>query len=206
VLRVHADHTLARGNALGRHKLLGGGAAAPPGRVFGAPSAREPEPCVAELIRSAYSAEEQAPDADLGKSMREGGRAAATQVEQPDGGGGGNDAHGGLLASQERRPTAAAGEASCRRSEARQLLAPPRSAELGVGHAELLAPRPRGEMAGLVAAAGLALGEEDFEAAFGAAADAEAGGGSDSHGGGKRCSLAGFMDARQQLLRRAAGM
>jgi hypothetical protein len=44
------------------------------GMVFGAPSAREPEPCVGEILRGWYTPEEQGPDADLGKSIREGWR------------------------------------------------------------------------------------------------------------------------------------
>jgi hypothetical protein len=199
VPRVHADYTLIRGDALGRHKLMGtGDRALPLGFVFGAPSAREPEPCVGELIRSAYSAAEQEPDADLGKSLREGWRAA-------DGSSGG----AALGTSTARQPPAAGEpcEAACRRTEARQLLAPPRSAELGVGQVELEAPRSEGEMAGLVAAAGLGMGEAEFQQVFFEAARLEAATAVGSvAGGGARCSLAGFMEARQQLLRQQAGM
>lgn len=42
--------------------------------VFGKPSAREAEPCVGELLRGWYTPEQQQPDPDLGKSLREGWR------------------------------------------------------------------------------------------------------------------------------------
>jgi len=172
-----SDHQLTHGDALGRHKRLGGGdRKLPPGTVFGCPSAREPEPCVAELIRCGYSEEEQQPDADLGKTLHEGWRTAAT------------------VAGGEPGWAASAGAANCAKTEVPQLLAPPRSAELGVGTAQMAALRSREEMAGLVAAAGLVLEAEGFDEVFSAAAGAE-GGGSD------HCSLAGFLDFRQQLLR-----
>ncbi|GBF97983.1 flagella associated protein [Raphidocelis subcapitata] len=178
------DHHLT-GDALGRHRLLGGGDRRCDAAAFGAPSAREAEPCVGDLIRSAYPPEQQAPDADLGKSLHEGHRAAPGGVLEA--GGGGCQWGGGAAAG-------AAGAASCSRTEVRQLLAPPASAELGVGATELTAPRRRGEIAALAAEAGLALGEEEFDEVFAHAAAAEGGGGS--------CSLAAFLEARQELLRR----
>ena len=77
---------MTQGDELGKPRRLGaagmrreGGSvtaadAGGSGRVFGAPSAREPEPCVGEIIRGWYTPEKQAPDSDLGKSVREGWR------------------------------------------------------------------------------------------------------------------------------------
>jgi hypothetical protein len=181
VSRLLSDHQLTAGDALGRHRLLGSGdRRAPPGAVYGAPSAREPEPCVAELILCGYSEAQQRPDADLGKTLREGWRASAT-------------------ASATASAAAGAGAARCARTEVAQLLAPPRSAELGVGAPEMAARRGRDEMAALAAAGGLVVGPEEFDEIFDDAAALEGGG----EGG---CSLEGFLEARQQRLRHQLGV
>ncbi len=75
---LYEQHKLTAGDALGQPRLLGvGERKPPPGGIYGKPSGREPEPCVGELIKGWYTPEQQAPDADLGKSLREGFRNTA---------------------------------------------------------------------------------------------------------------------------------
>ncbi|KAI8467430.1 MAG: hypothetical protein J3K34DRAFT_481434 [Monoraphidium minutum] len=191
VTRLMRDHQLTHGDALGRPRPLGAGARAPPrGGAFGAPSAREAEPCVGELIRCGYSPEEQRPDADLGKSLREGFRAAPAGAACAAG-------------AAERRGGGGGGSGGCNASTVRPLLAPPHWAELGVSEEQLAAPRGREGLAALAAAAALDLGEGEFEEVFRRAAAAE---GEDGERCDARCSLAAFMAARQQWLREAVGL
>jgi hypothetical protein len=188
VTKLMRDHQLTHGDALGRHKLLGGGdRGLSEGHTFGAPSAREGEPCVGELIRCGYSQQEQEPDADLGKSLREGWRAAAgiasyKPAHAP--------ANGGI-----------GGKSSCMTSSVRQLLAPPHWAEIGVTEQQLQAQRGREGIAALAVAAGVTFSSEgEFNELFQAAASAGA------EGDGGSCSLARFMEARQQWLRQQVGV
>lgn len=75
VSKLYDEHKMSQPDALGHVQHLGAsGGRVPADGVFGKPSARESEPCVGELIRGWYRPEEQQPDADLGKSLREGWR------------------------------------------------------------------------------------------------------------------------------------
>lgn len=209
------DHKLTHGDALGRHKLLGGAdRKLPPGQVFGKPSAREAEPCVGELIRNGYAAAEQLPDADLGKSLREGWRAAADDLGGLDLAGGDLRATGGTAAGDGKgsvrgRPAAAGtaaakqGAMSCNKTEARKLLAPPKSVELGVDDEQLWAQRSKEGIAALAAGAGLDLDEWEFDQVFEVAAAADA---RERLGQGGSCSLGSFMEARHLLLRQQVGL
>ena len=198
--RLVADRALVRGDAPGRRRLAGAGdRPPPPGGAFGAPSVRRgAEPSVGELIRGAgaYSPEQQQPDADLGKSLRAGWRAAATT------GGGAGGASGDAASVAGAR----AGALSCARaSGARALLAPPKSCVEGVGAEELAAPRGEGEMRALAAAAGLEMPGGAFEEIFAAAAAATRmamESVDDCSGAGKpQCTLSAFVEARHAWLR-----
>lgn len=65
---------MTNADELGRCKDLGHGQTVPAGHTFGVPSRRFEEHGVRRLIKGSYDAAEQAPDPDLGKSLRPGCR------------------------------------------------------------------------------------------------------------------------------------
>lgn len=82
-----------------------------------------------------------------------------------------------------------------------QLLAPPKSADLGVKEEHLLALRNRDDIRDLLQKSGVDLLDDEFEAAYEMAAGAD-----DVQGGGQRCCLDTFMKARYYLLQQQMGV
>ena len=79
------EHQIATADLLGKPKINGHGERDfPDDMVFGCPSVTFHQDGVDKLIQGQYSSEEQQPDADLGKSLREGWRniAKSEQVDQ----------------------------------------------------------------------------------------------------------------------------
>jgi hypothetical protein len=82
---------------------------------------------------------------------------------------------------------------------AKQLLTPPKCVDLGVKVEHLLQPRSRQEMQELLADAGIGMAEDEFDAVFGMAVDANG-------TGAEECSLEELMLARKQYLKACAGL
>ncbi|WIA10245.1 hypothetical protein OEZ85_010445 [Tetradesmus obliquus] len=195
VSSVYDRHKATLGDELGKPRLLGAGnRALPPDHVFGKCSAREAEPCVGELMRGYYSAEEQAPDPDLGKSLREGWR--------------NTEASGrtfGVPSVRNDIPLPPSRSVASTKNygnepSAGQLLAPPKCVDLGVKEEHLLQLRSPDELAQLLADAGLALGQQEFEEVL-----AQAEGVRDEQQQ-LWCSLDAFMAARRSWLQQQAGL
>ncbi|KAF8069463.1 hypothetical protein HT031_001579 [Scenedesmus sp. PABB004] len=197
VSALYEAHKATLGDELARPRPLGARGAAPPGAVFGRPPAREAEPTVGELLRGWYSAEAQAPDPDLGKSLREGWRntepaaralgVPSVRVDRP----------------MPARPSVANTQNYGGEPCAAQLLAPPPCVDLGVKAEHLLTPRGAAELAALLESAGVCLRDGELQAALELAARLD---GAPAGEGGPRCSLDAFMRARRLLLSQEAGL
>ena len=128
-------------------------------QVFGMPSQKGPEWGVRECIGN-YPVPEQAPDADLGMSIRPGWRNV-----QPDGRTFGTPTI--------RSDISAPGLKSVADHQnygdevgADQLLYPPRFADGGVTSDDFLEARSQGDIAGIFASAGLQMSEEELAATY----------------------------------------
>ncbi|KAF6255181.1 hypothetical protein COO60DRAFT_241792 [Scenedesmus sp. NREL 46B-D3] len=194
VSRVYDRHKATLGDELGKPRLLGASARLPPDHVFGRASVKEEEPCVGELMRGCYSAEEQAPDPDLGKSLRQGWR--------------NSDASGRTFGVPSVRndiplpPTRSVASTKNYGNEpsAGQLLAPPKCVDLGVKEEHLLELRSPDDLQQLLAAAGLALQQQEFEQVLQLAEAVR------DEQQQLWCSLDAFMAGRRRWLQQQAGL
>eukprot|EP00955_Chlamydomonas_euryale_P063651 358731-Chlamydomonas_euryale.AAC.10 len=184
------DFKATQADLLGQTRKLGGGDRPnlPANHTYGLHSLRHgPEPGVDQLIQGAYTAAQQAPDADLGKSLREGWRNVAPE---------GRTFGVPSIRTDVPKPRVA-GVANTRNygnePDALQLLRPPKSVELGVGEEAYMAMRSRDEVRALVADAALQLSDEEFERCWGMAA------GADGEGPDRAC-LDTFFRARHHVL------
>lgn len=160
---------------------------------------------VGELIHGGYSAAQQQPDADLGKSLREGFRnippaAADGSIDSRAAGGG--RAYGLPSVRTDLHPPARASIANAQNygneADAAALLSPCSTADRGVNEEHYSARRDAAGVRGLLAGAGIAMGDAEFAACFEAAAASE--------GSSGRASLMAFMDTRHQMLHQQAGL
>mmetsp|Transcript_523 Transcript_523/g.1407 ORF Transcript_523/g.1407 Transcript_523/m.1407 type:complete len:287 (-) Transcript_523:468-1328(-) len=188
--KIHQDFKATQADLLGQTRKLGGGDRPnlPANHTYGLHSLRHgPEPGVDQLIQGAYTAAQQAPDADLGKSLREGWRNVAPE---------GRTFGVPSIRTDVPKPRVA-GVANTRNygnePDALQLLRPPKSVELGVGEEAYMAMRSRDEVRALVADAALQLSDEEFERCWGMAA------GADGEGPDRAC-LDTFFRARHHVL------
>ena len=149
-----------------------------------------------KLIQGCYTPREQAPDTDLGRSLREGYRnwpasAAATRafgvpsvrIDLPE-------PHQMSIANTQNFGN---------EPNAFSLLSPCSTADRGVNEVHYLQRHERAALRGLLSDAGIGMGDQDFEACFEASAAAEGG---DSGA----TSLKSFMDARHARLHEQAGL
>ncbi|KAG2486271.1 hypothetical protein HYH03_015095 [Edaphochlamys debaryana] len=205
--KLHEDYKATATDFLGRPRALGtGDRPLGPGHTFGVPSMRKGrEPGVGELLTGKYGLAEQGPDADLGKSLREGFRNLPRSGDE-------QRAFGvPSIRTDVRLPklrSVANSQNYGNEPDAGAVLRPPLAADLGISDEAFVALRPRGELQKLVAEAGLELGEEEFEGAWqlaaeadgvGAAAAANATGGAGGEPEPRAC-IDTFFRARHHLL------
>lgn len=197
--RAEAHREMAH-DALGKVKRLGRGERLPADFVYGAPSRAptadgELEWDAGRLIQGEYTEEEQAPDPTIGKTMRHQGYKYEPTAVNPE------RVYGVPSVRTDLAPkdTAARGLADAtsygNEATAAALVNPGYGAERGVVETDYEVAYGREEMRAFYAATGIPLGEDEFEAAFAAAAAAE--------GGGDACTLGTFQRARVQLMARA---
>ncbi len=187
--KIYEDYKASATDYLGKTKKLGTGdrTQLAPDHAYGMPSLRYgPEPGVDQLLQGSFTPEEQNPDADLGKSLREGWRNVApegrtfgvpsirTDIPQPKVRSCANTTNFG------------------NEPDAFQLLRPPHSVERGVHEEHYMALRGRPEVKELVVEAGIELSDEDFDKVFSMASEAD--------GEAEQCCLDTFFRARHHLL------
>lgn len=188
--KVHEDFKAANTDLLGRPRKLGAGERAhlSEDHTFGMPSMRHgPEPGVDRLLQGAYSEAEQQPDADLGKSLREGWRNTTPE--------------GRVFGIPSVRTDVALPKARSvantinygNEPDAFQLLRPPRSVERGVHEEHYMALRSKSEIRELVTESGIELTDEEFDVVFKMAQTAD----SEEE---ERCCLDTFFRARHHQL------
>ncbi|GLC45943.1 hypothetical protein PLESTF_000715000 [Pleodorina starrii] len=196
--KLHEDYKATATDYLGKPRMLGTGdrTQLPPGHTFGVPSMRKGrEAGVAELMTGYYCPAEQDPDADLGKSLREGFR------NQPKPGDDGRTFGVATIRTDLRLPrlrSVADPQNYGNESDAGQVLRPPLAADLGISDEQFVALRPKEEIRQLVREAGLTLGDEEFDAAWGLAADAD--GAAPTAADEPRACIDTFFRARHHLL------
>lgn len=210
VNKVHDDFKATATDYLGRPKMQGAGdLPLAPDHTYGMPSLKggRREAGVADLMSAAYPEEQQAPDSDLGKSLREGFRNATRPGDE--------ERSFGVpsIRTDVRLPklrSVANTQNYGNEPDAMALLRPPRSAELGISDEHYVHLRDRSEVKGLVDDAGIMLEDKDFEIIFAMAAEAdgepvpgavvEEGSAGVAGRAGGRCSLDTFFRARHHLL------
>lgn len=160
---------------------------------------------VGELLHGGYTVEQQQPDADLGKSLREGFRnvlPAAADGSIDAGSGVGGRAFGLPSVRTDLYPPTRASIANAQNfgnePDAAALLSPCSTADRGVNEDHYSMRRDAAGVHGLLAGAGISMRDEEFAACFDAAAAAE--------GGSGRASLMAFMDMRHRMLHEYAGL
>lgn len=158
-----------------------------------------------ELLHGGYTAEQQQPDADLGKSLREGFRnvlPAAADGSIDAGRGVGGRVFGLPSVRTDLHPPARASIANAQNfgnePDAAALLSPCSTADRGVNEDHYSTRRDAAGVHALLAGAGIAMPEEEFAECFEAA--------SASEGSSGRASLMAFMDARHRMLHHQAGL
>lgn len=84
ISKIQADFKLVNDDRIGKPRTLGYGdrPTMGPGHTFGVPSRKFEEWGVDKLLKGEYAPEEQAPDADLGKSIRPGYRNVPASADQ----------------------------------------------------------------------------------------------------------------------------
>lgn len=162
---------------------------------------------VGDLLHGAYTVEQQQPDADLGKTLREGFRnvlppAADGSIGAGSISGVGGRAFGVPSVRTDLHPPARASIANAQNfggePDASALLAPCSTADRGVNEEHYALRRDAAGVRKLLGRAGIAMGEAEFATCFDAASAAE--------GSGDRASLMSFMDTRHRMLHASAGV
>jgi EF-hand domain-containing family member B len=144
-------------------------------------------------LHGSYTPQEQAPDADLGKSLREGFRNLPP-----------NSVHtfGVPSVRTDLHPPSRASIANAQNygnePNAYSLLVPCATADRGVNEEHYAAKKSREEVEELVRRAGIEMDQKSFSACFEEAAAVE--------GGLSKASLMAFMSTRHQLLQRSLGL
>ncbi|PNH00518.1 hypothetical protein TSOC_013655 [Tetrabaena socialis] len=139
--KLHEDYKATATDYLGRPKQLGTGNRTnlPPDHTFGVPSMRKGrEPGVVQLLTGKYGQDEQAPDADLGKSLREGFRNQTKPGDQ--------DRSFGVptIRTDVRLPklrSVASAQNYGNEPDAGQVLRPPLAADLGISDEQFVSLR-----------------------------------------------------------------
>ncbi|GAX80864.1 hypothetical protein CEUSTIGMA_g8299.t1 [Chlamydomonas eustigma] len=186
--KIYEDYKASATDYLGKVKKLGAGnRPLPTTHVYGMPSLRYGrEPGVDELIQGNFSPAEQGPDADLGKSLREGFRNIAPEGRTF----GAPSIRTDIPMPKVKLVTNTINYGN--EPDAFQLLRPPRSVERGVHEEHYMALRKKAEVQELMVEAGVELGSEDFEKVFDMASKAD--------GEESQCCLDTFFRARHHLL------
>ena len=145
-----------------------------------------------KLLQGYYSPAEQQPDADLGRSLREGYR----NWDTPGHTFGVPSVRTDLAAP--RQLSLANAQNFGNEPSAFSLLAPCSTADRGVNETQYVQRHGREAIAELLSKAGICCGGGEFEACFAASAQME--------GGGEMASLKTFMDVRHAMLHKQAGL
>mmetsp|Transcript_28766 Transcript_28766/g.70933 ORF Transcript_28766/g.70933 Transcript_28766/m.70933 type:complete len:452 (-) Transcript_28766:47-1402(-) len=187
------DFKMSNNDELGHVKTLGHGpTAAPDGHIYGVPSRRCQEWGAGRLIKGDYNEEEQAPDPDLGKSLRQGYRNVAEPVD-------GNRAFGvptirtDLPARSARQKSVADNSNYGNEPAAVSLIFPSGGADRGVVEDDYLKPYTKDSLREFYNGAGIYVGEDEFEAAFEHASELD-------EAGAGMCSLNTFQHVRMYQM------
>jgi hypothetical protein len=167
---VYEDYKASTGDYLGKSRKLGACPELPADHSFGLSSVKRggvPEPGVDVLIQGSYTEEQQQPDADLGKSLREGWRNTA-----PEGKVFGTPSVRTDVPAPKIRSIASTKNYG-NDPNMSQLLRPPRSVERGVFAEDFLQVYDRDGLKELLSEAGISINDVDFELIFGMASEAD---------------------------------
>jgi len=165
------DFKMTNNDELGRVRNLGHDqSTAAPGHVYGVPSRRFEEWGARRLLKGDYPDEEQAPDPDLGKSLRKGYRNMPQAQDKVR--------SFGVPSIRTDIPgrkvkSVADNNNYGNEPDAASLIYPAGGAERGVVEADYLLPRSKEELAKFYFDAGLAMDKDEFDAIYGAAADVD---------------------------------
>lgn len=173
---------------LGRVKNLGHGEKPPEGHIYGVPSRRFTEWGAGRLIKGDYSEEEQAPDTDLGKSLRQGYRNVPDPVN-PDRAFGVPCIRTDLPAREYERRSVADNCNYGNEPSAVSLIFPSSGAERGVVETDYNKPYTKEDLSQFYADTGIQMAEGEFEAAFETAAEVDG-------FGGDACTINTFQRVR----------
>ncbi|KAK9804914.1 hypothetical protein WJX72_011725 [[Myrmecia] bisecta] len=187
------DFQLTNKDLLGTPKNLGfGERGLPVDHTFGAASVRSgPEFGVDVLIKGNYTAKEQAPDADLGKSLRDGWRNIPTKKTF-----GLPTVRTDIVPPKHRSVANVHNYGN--EPDTMQLIHPTATAERGISEEHYLKLRSKDELRDILAAAGITLEAEEFGHIFAAACAADK--------ADNRCCIDVFMRCRHQLLEHLHGL
>lgn len=186
--KLYEDHKLAAADRLGQVRQLGTGERGlDPAHTYGVASMRHgPEPGMKELLTGGYSVKEQEPDADLGKSLREGWR----NIQPEDRTFGTPSIRTDIAMPKARSVSSTINYGN--EPDALQLIRPPRSVAVGVHEEHYIKLRPKAEIQELVAEAAIELSSEEFDKLFAMSAEAD--------GETELCCLDTFFRARHHVL------
>jgi len=137
--------------------------------VFGVPSRQFEEQGVQALISGGYSAHEQEPDADLGKSLRAGYRNIVLEGDDPSRAFGAPTIRTDIPIPKSK--SVADDQNYGNEPDAVTLLYPASAAERGVFDEDYQKPMTREEMKAFYTSCGIAIEDDEFEAAYGIAAE-----------------------------------
>lgn len=187
--KIHTDFKLSNTDQLGKTKKLGTGERnLAPDHTFGMPSLRHGVrgATVEELLKHSLPMEQQQPDADLGKSLREGYRNIAPEDRVF----GAPSIRTDIPAPTKRSVSSTVNYGN--EPDALQLLRPPKSVERGVHEAHYMEMRPKDDVQAIVNEADIPLTDDQFDVVFKMASEAD--------GEANKCCLDTFFRARHHVL------
>lgn len=184
------DFKSTNNDELGRVKNLGHGEKPGDGHVYGVPSRRFVEWGAGRLIKGDYPEEEQRPDTDLGKSLRQGYRNLPDDVDP-------NRVFGVPCIRSDLPPRDLSAKSVAdntnygNEATAVSLIFPSSGAERGVVESDYLKPYDKDELQRFYASAGIPMDQEEFDAAFETACELDG-----AAGGTALCSINTFQRVR----------
>jgi hypothetical protein len=181
------DFKSTNNDELGRVKNLGHGEKPSEEHIYGVPSRRFVEWGAGRLLKGDYGEQEQAPDPDLGKSLRQGYRNQPDAVDP-------NRAFGvpcirNDLPQRDANSKSVADNTNYgNEASAVSLIFPSAGAERGVVESDYVKPYDKVELQNFYASTGIPMDQEEFDSAFETACELD--------GAGARCTINTFQRVR----------
>ena len=193
------DFKSTNNDELGRVKNLGHGEkpTVGPDHVYGVPSRKFVEWGAGRLISGNYTEEEQAPDPDLGKSLRQGYRNLPEEMD-PDRAFGVPCIRSDLPPRDLNTKSVADNTNYGNEANAVTLIFPSAGADRGVVEGDYVKPYDKTEMQNFYASTGIPMDQAEFDATFETACELD--GGAIGAGGGDTCTIQTFQRVRMYNL------